>query len=228
MAPTENTKHYRAKAFIFDLDGTLINTNALVERFWHEFAMENGLDGEKILETSHGVRAYETMKKWAPEKATEELATDFEKRLADESEGVSLMPGVCTLLQKIPSNRWGIYTGGNLYMAKNRLDQCNLTIPRVFVCGDMVTHGKPHPEGYLRAVEELGFRPEEVIVFEDAPAGVKAAHASGAQVIACKTTHRSTVLKEAGADAVTELLTNVDLTILPDGSFEVQVKNVCC
>lgn len=48
MAPTENTKHYRAKAFIFDLDGTLINTNALVERFWHEFAMENGLDGEKV------------------------------------------------------------------------------------------------------------------------------------------------------------------------------------
>lgn len=95
-------------------------------------------------------------------------------------------------------------------------------------CVLQVTHGKPHPEGYLRAVEELGFRPEEVIVFEDAPAGVKAAHASGAQVIACKTTHRSTVLKEAGADAVTELLTNVDLTILPDGSFEVQVKNVCC
>ena len=46
------------------------------------------------------------MAKWIPEKATEELAQDFEKRLADESEGVSLMPGVCTLLQVIPSNRW--------------------------------------------------------------------------------------------------------------------------
>lgn len=48
MTSTENTKHYRAKAFIFDLDGTLVNTNALVERFWHEFAMENGLDSEKV------------------------------------------------------------------------------------------------------------------------------------------------------------------------------------
>lgn len=44
---SENTEYFRTKAFIFDLDGTLIDTTPLVERHWHRFADENGLDGNK-------------------------------------------------------------------------------------------------------------------------------------------------------------------------------------
>lgn len=47
MTPPATTKYYRAKAFIFDLDGTLIDTIPLVERHWHQFALEHGLDGNK-------------------------------------------------------------------------------------------------------------------------------------------------------------------------------------
>jgi beta-phosphoglucomutase-like phosphatase (HAD superfamily) len=138
MTPSPTTKYFRAKAFIFDLDGTLIDTIPLVERFWHQFAFENGLDGDKILETSHGVRTIETMAKWTPEKATSEHANEFERKMAEESEGVSLLPGISTLLQKIPSGKFGIYTGGNEYMARKRLDQCNIKAPDAMVCGDMV------------------------------------------------------------------------------------------
>jgi phosphoglycolate phosphatase-like HAD superfamily hydrolase len=45
---TSPITYYRAKAFVFDLDGTLIDTSPLVERFWREFALEHGLDGDKV------------------------------------------------------------------------------------------------------------------------------------------------------------------------------------
>jgi len=93
------------------------------------------------------------------------------------------------------------------------------------VCGDMVSQGKPHPECYTRAIQELGYQPQDVIVFEDAPAGVKAAISAGAQVIACTTTHTVDQLREAGAHTIVKLLTDVDFTNLPDGSFEVEVKS---
>jgi beta-phosphoglucomutase-like phosphatase (HAD superfamily) len=78
------------------------------------------------------------MQKWVPHKATPEHAHDFEKRLAEESEGVSLLPGISTLLQKLPHDKWGICTGGNEYMARKRLAQCDISTPAVIVCGDMV------------------------------------------------------------------------------------------
>lgn len=79
------------------------------------------------------------MAKWVPEKATPEHADEFERKLAEESEGVSLLPGVSTLLQKIPHNRLGIYTDGNEHMARKRLEQVDIKAPDAMVCGDMVS-----------------------------------------------------------------------------------------
>ncbi|OBZ82989.1 Sugar phosphatase YfbT [Choanephora cucurbitarum] len=214
--------HFRAKGFVFDLDGTLIDTTPLVTRFWRQFAIENGIDGDKILATSHGVRTIETMARWTPHKATEDHVRDFEKRLAEDSEGVSVLPGVASLIDKIPLGHWGVCTAGTEYMARKRLEQCDIPAPKVLICGDMVSQGKPHPEPYLKAIEELNLEPHNVIVFEDAPAGVQSAKAAGAHVIACKTTHTADQLKEAGADCIVDLLTDVDFINLPDGSFEVQ------
>ncbi|KAI8386938.1 HAD-superfamily hydrolase subfamily IA, variant 3 [Blakeslea trispora] len=218
--------HFRAKGFVFDLDGTLIDTTPIVNRFWKQFAIENGLDADKILATSHGVRTIETMTRWTPHKATEDHARDFEKRLAEDSEGVSVLPGVATLIDKIPLGHWGVCTAGTEYMARKRLEQCDISIPEVLICGDMVSQGKPHPEPYLKAIEKLNLKPQDVIVFEDAPAGIRSAKEAGAQVIACKTTHTASQLKEAGADCIVELLTDVDFINLPDGTFEVQATSI--
>ncbi|KAG2230866.1 hypothetical protein INT48_003029 [Thamnidium elegans] len=223
MAPT-GTKNFLAKAIIFDLDGTMVDTTPLVEHHWHLFAKENGLDGYKA--RSHGVRTMETFEKWTPHKATPEEVAEFERKLADESDGVRVLPGVISLLEKIPTDKWGIYTGGTQYMAKKRLEQSKLPRPGTVICGDMLTKGKPDPAGYIRAAKEVGYQGNEVIVFEDAPAGVKSGRDAGAVVIACATSHTVDQLKDAGAHCVVKFLTDVDLTVLPDGSLKVEVKNI--
>lgn len=73
----------------------------------------------------------------------------------------------------------------------------------------------------MTACERLGYKPEDVIVFEDAPAGVQGARRAGCTVIACETTHTRGELKEAGANCVVKLLADIDLTMVSDGSFDV-------
>lgn len=79
------------------------------------------------------------MARWTPDKATPEHADLFEKKLAQETEGVRVLPGVAALLEKTPNDKWGICTGGNEYMARKRLEQCNIKAPDAMVCGDMVS-----------------------------------------------------------------------------------------
>ncbi|KAI9484811.1 HAD-superfamily hydrolase subfamily IA, variant 3 [Zychaea mexicana] len=213
----------RAKAFVFDLDGTLIDTTPLVEQHWRDFALEHDLDAEKILASSHGRRTIETIAAWVPHKATLEVAEEYERKLAQKTEGLSVLPGVTALLEKIPLGRMGICTAGNKFMAETRLGQCGMAVPTVMSTGDTVTRGKPDPEGYLAAAVNLGADPKDCIVFEDAPAGVRAATAAGMQSIACTTTHTAEQLKEANATYVVRYLTDVDVVTLPDGTFEVIV-----
>ncbi|KAG0173885.1 hypothetical protein DFQ30_006716 [Apophysomyces sp. BC1015] len=219
------THTLRAKAFIFDLDGTLIDTTPLVERHWRAFAMEHELDAEKILATSHGRRTIETMEQWVPHQATAERAAAFERTLAQQSDGLSILPGVLALLEKIPVDRYGIFTAGNSHMAETRLTQCNMAIPRAMATGDTVSRGKPDPEGCFMIAKELHVEPQDCLVFEDSPHGIAAACAAGMQSIGCTTTHTADQLKEAGATKVVSLLTDVDITLLPDGTFELSVIN---
>lgn len=78
------------------------------------------------------------MERWTPDKATPEHAEMFEKKLAEETDGVSILPGVAALIEKTPIHKWGIYTGGNEYMARKRLEQVQIKAPDAMVCGDMV------------------------------------------------------------------------------------------
>ncbi|KAI8089366.1 HAD-like domain-containing protein [Halteromyces radiatus] len=225
---TSTTKKYIAgiKGFVFDLDGTMIDTTPLVIKHWYQFAEEHGLDPVKILATSHGRRSIETIAEWVPSKATQEHVDYYERRLADETDGVKVLPGVKALLDTIPFGKWGVCTAGTSYMAVNRFKQCGIQIPVSLSTGDKVTHGKPHPEGYLKAAELLNLPPTDCVVFEDAPAGVKAGKAAGMTVIACTTTHTAEQLKQAGADHIVSYLTDVTISVLGDGTFGVQIDQL--
>ncbi|KAI8890709.1 HAD-like protein [Backusella circina FSU 941] len=216
----------KSRGFLFDLDGTMIDTTPLVIEFWENIAKEYNLDAKKILESSHGRRTIETLQKWIPEKATPEYVNELEIGLAAKEEGVTILPGVLDMLSHIDSSDWTINTAGTMIMATSRLQQCHIPIPQKMSTGDMLSQGKPHPEGYLRAAEFIGKKAEDCIVFEDAPAGVIAARAAGMECIACVTTHTVDQLREAGATFIVTDFTDVHIKKQEDGSYITSVENI--
>ncbi|EPB82626.1 hypothetical protein HMPREF1544_10611 [Mucor circinelloides 1006PhL] len=219
------TQTLKSTAFIFDLDGTLIDTTPQVVKFWTDIALENNLNPAQILETSHGRRTIETLQRWVPHLATMEHVNELEGRLCLEKEGVTVLPGVMDLLQSIPAEDWTVNTAGTMLMATSRLRQFDIQVPKQMMTGDMLTQGKPHPEGYLKAAAILGKDPKDCLVFEDAPSGVMAAVAAGMQCIACTTTHTLEQLKEAGATVVVDRLDSVKVERNEDGSYSTIIEN---
>lgn len=179
----------RCKALLFDLDGVLVDSRAVVERTWQRWAERHGIDPAPFLAIAHGRRAMDTLRAVAPH-----LATDAEVTWLDDTELVDVaslrvLPGAAPLLASLPRDRWAIVTSCDLELARVRLGAAGLPIPDVFVVSDDVKLGKPAPDGYRLAAHRLALDPRECVVFEDAPAGVAAGLAAGARVIGLATTH---------------------------------------
>ena len=107
------------------------------------------------------------------------------------------MPGAAELLKSIPEGRWCVVTSGTRYLATSRLRFFHLPIPRVLVAADDVQKGKPDAEPYLKGAELLKVKPAQCLVIEDAPAGIRSAHAGGMKAIALTSTYPESELREA-------------------------------
>jgi sugar-phosphatase len=187
----------RASAILFDLDGVLVDSTHSVARQWRRWAVEHKIDPEKVLEIAHGRRTIEVLQLLAPHLDWETEVRKIEKREAEDTDGVAVMPGAADLLRSVPEDRWCVVTSGTRYLALSRLKLGNLPIPRVLVSADEVVKGKPDPEPFLKGAELLGVNPAECMVIEDAPAGIRAAHAGGMKVIALSSTYAISELREA-------------------------------
>jgi sugar-phosphatase len=93
-----------------------------------------------------------------------------------------------------------------------------IPIPGRFITADDVANGKPSPEPYLKGAALLGFAAPDCLVFEDTPAGIRAAKAAGMRVIALQTTYPAGEL--TAADAMVKSLAEVEAR-LEDGVIEV-------
>jgi mannitol-1-/sugar-/sorbitol-6-phosphatase len=193
---------FTCNAILFDLDGTLINSIAVVERQWRNWAARHGLAAEPILHVMHGRPALETMRELLPGHSAAALATEadwLEGEEAADTDGVVEITGATDLLRSLPAERWAIATSGTIPVASARLRHVGLPLPRVLITASDVIHGKPHPEPYLRAAAGLGVAPESCIVVEDTPAGIASGRAAGMQVIAIATTYGPDRLTQANA-----------------------------
>jgi mannitol-1-/sugar-/sorbitol-6-phosphatase len=200
-------KTFDCAAILFDLDGVLVDSTGSVTRQWRRWAEEHSLDPQKVLEIAHGVRTIEIVRTLAPHLDAEAEVKRIEKREADDQEGVAVMPGAAELLKAIPEGRWCVVTSGTRYLATARLKLANLPTPNVLVSADDVSKGKPDPEPYLMGAKLLGINPAECLVIEDAPAGIRAAHAGGMKAIAITSTYPASELQEA--DAVAQRLPQI-------------------
>ncbi len=213
---------FRCAAILFDLDGVLVDSTRSVERQWRAWARDMGIDAEKVVAIAHGVRAVEVIRAVAPHLDAEAEVGKLERREAADRDGVVVMPGAVELVGTIPAGRWGVVTSGRRELASGRLRLAGIPVPKVMVAADEVTNGKPHPEPYLKGAELLGAKAAECLVIEDAPAGIRSAHAGGMKVIALTSTYPASALGEAdvvvrrlqqiqvGRDGAGKLAINID------------------
>lgn len=180
------------QAFLFDMDGTLLNSIAVVERVWAGWALRHGLEPEVFLKTIHGIRAVDVIDRLAlPGVDARKEAADLLAEEMEDVEGIFAIPGAVAFLDSLPPERWAIVTSAPRALALRRMQAAGIPQPRIMVTGEEVQAGKPSPECYLLGAARLGVDARQCVVFEDAVAGILAGEAAGAEVCVITATHAS-------------------------------------
>ncbi|HEV8025451.1 MAG TPA: HAD family hydrolase, partial [Candidatus Nanopelagicales bacterium] len=142
-------------AVLFDMDGTLLESHANVERAWTSWAISRGLDPVSVLAEAHGLPADVTVARWLPGADDDAIAAAAAEQLAiqyDDVTGITPIEGVPELLAFLTDAAvpWAVHTSADARLAQVRLDAAGIK-PPVLVTRDQIDRGKPAPDGYLRA-----------------------------------------------------------------------------
>lgn len=176
-------------AFLFDLDGVLVDSRSVVERVCRAWALRHRLDPERVIRIAHGRRTRDTVTALAPHlDVAREVAWIDAAELVDV-DGLREVAGVREFLANLDAQGWAVVTSCGPDLARLRLAAVGLPIPEVLVTSADVSLGKPAPEGYQLGAKRLGQDAARCVVFEDAPPGIAAGRAAGARVVALGTTH---------------------------------------
>ena len=181
------------KGVLFDLDGTLIDTEKLYQRFWVEAA--NRLGYPMKHEHALAIRALAAVyaepllrQLVCPEfdyHAVRELRREIMEAYIDEH-GVEAKPGLLPLLEALKARnlRIGLATATPELRARKYLRMVGAEAYfDAVTCASMVKKGKPAPDIYLLAAQRTGILPAEALAVEDAPSGVQSAHAAGIRTV---------------------------------------------
>jgi len=180
----------RVQAVLLDMDGTLVDSDAAVDRAWQTWAVEYGVDLGDGPPIAHGMPALGNVLRLRPDLTPEQAAAAAGRQLElqyDDVADVTAAPGAAELLAELDrlGLPWAIVTSADPTLARVRLAAARIR-PPLLVTADDVRAGKPDPEGYLLAARKLGADPRRCLVVEDAEAGVSAGRAAGAKVAALK------------------------------------------
>ncbi|MGW3328822.1 HAD-IA family hydrolase [Streptomyces virginiae] len=208
-----------AKALLLDMDGTIVNSDAVVERCWREWAVSHGLDPQAAMKVVHGRQGYATMAVLLPDRPMElnhaENAVMLARETAD-TDGVVPVAGAPEFMAALDGLPHALVTSADTALATARMTAAALPMPEIRVTAESVQASKPDPEGFLMGAAALGVDPADCIVFEDSAAGITAGRAAGMRVIG--------VGPRAAAHAPTAHvpdLTALQVTTTPDGSITI-------
>ncbi|WDU63952.1 HAD family hydrolase [Pseudomonas poae] len=187
----------RYRAFLFDMDGTLLNSIAAAERVWSIWAERHGLDVAAFLATIHGARAIDTIARQAlPGVDPEAEAQWITEAEINDVDGVIAIPGAVAFLNSLPSDQWAQVTSAPRELALRRLQAAGIAPPAVLVTAEDVAVGKPDPACYVLGAQRLGVPVQDCLVFEDATVGIRAGEAAGADVMVVTATHLKPMVTE--------------------------------
>jgi mannitol-1-/sugar-/sorbitol-6-phosphatase len=187
-----------AGAVLFDKDGVLLDTMAMIRSAWTDWAIKRGIDADEVMASIH-MTAYELLARFAPAADPVTEIREIAAMQAVLEPSISAFPGAAELLRTTPEDAWAIVTSARREPATRHLTAAGLPVPRVLISAEDTPRGKPDPSGYILAAQRLGARPRDCIVVEDVPAGIRAGRAAGMFVIAVATTHPAGDLGDADA-----------------------------
>ena len=180
-------------AFIFDLDGTLIDTEKLYRKYWPMALADYGyeLSDERALMLRSLGRPFapRQFKDWYGEDFDYNLIRQRRKEYVEghiEKYGIDLRPGVKEILTYLRDKNItvAIATATDPERTAKYLEMTGISeFFTDIICATMVEHGKPAPDIYKFACEKLNKKPSECFAVEDAPNGVKSAYSAGLKVI---------------------------------------------
>ena len=176
----------RAAAVLLDMDGTLVDSTAVVERLWTQWSVDHGVDPARTLAIIHGRQGQESMALLLPDRPREVNIAENRELLARETaelDGVVAIDGAAQLLADLEGLPHALVTSATDALARARMGVSGLRVPAVTVMAENVTASKPDPEGFLAAARALGVEAAECVVVEDSANGVAAGLAAGMQVI---------------------------------------------
>lgn len=188
------------KAFIFDLNGTMINDMEYHTKAWMNL-LNDELGGnftwDEVKQQMYGKNPEVLVRMFGPDRFTldemNKLSFEKEKRYQEAYlPELKLLPGLAEFLEK--THQQGIPMAIGSAAIPFNIDYVldNLNIRhyfKVIVSADDVVLSKPHPETYLKVAEQLNVVPTDCLVFEDVPKGAEAAENAGMQCVVLTTTH---------------------------------------
>jgi HAD superfamily hydrolase (TIGR01509 family) len=180
-------------AFLFDLDGVIIDTEPQYDIFWKATAEKYRLgieNFEKIVKGIPVVRIISNYFSHLPEAERKKVETA--NHLFDLQMNIFPVPGVLDLLAEL--HKADCPTGLVTSSDNKKLEYVFSQLPirtyfDTLVSSDRITEGKPHPMCYLLAAQDLNIIPRNCFVFEDSFNGIRAGNAAGMSVIGLSTTH---------------------------------------
>ncbi|WP_369202309.1 HAD-IA family hydrolase [Streptomyces sp. PU-14G] len=180
------TPSITVRGLLLDMDGTLVNSDAVVARIWRGWATEKGLDPDEVLRVAHGRQGHSTMAAVLPGRPMEVNYAENRALLAKETadtDGIVPVPGAPAFLAALQDLPHALVTSASPALAAARMTAAGLRMPQLRVTSEDVSASKPDPEGFLKGAAELGFPAAECAVFEDSAAGIAAGLAAGMPVV---------------------------------------------
>ncbi|MEL4359003.1 MULTISPECIES: HAD-IA family hydrolase [unclassified Luteococcus] len=172
------------RPLLIDMDGTLVDSTAVVEQTWTDFCARHGLDPAEVIAYAHGRPSTDTTHHFLADPGLAQREND--RIVAHEThvtEGITAMPGAVDFIAALPRDTWALVTSANRELATNRLGVAGIPLPDACVFSEDITRGKPDPQPYLLAAERLGVEIADCVVLEDSDAGIRSGMASGATTV---------------------------------------------